>query len=58
MKNENKSWEELRNITPEKMTIALSVLEEIRQGKKVIDAIRHYPRTEEHTSELQSRQSN
>lgn len=43
MKNENKSWEELRNITPEKMTIALSVLEEIRQGKKVIDAIRHYP---------------
>lgn len=43
MKIENKTWEELRSVTPEKMAIALSVLEEIRQGRKIMDAIRRYP---------------
>ncbi len=43
MKIENKTWEELRSVTPEKMSIALLVLEEVRQGRKVIDAIRLYP---------------
>ncbi len=46
MKMKKKTWEELRSITPEKMEIALSVLEEIKQGEKVIDAIRRYPLSE------------
>lgn len=43
MKTDNKTWEELRSITPEKMAIAQQVLEEIKRGKGVLDAIRRYP---------------
>lgn len=43
MKSDNKTWEELRIVTPERMAVALSVLEEIRQGRKVLDAIRRHP---------------
>ncbi len=46
MKIDNKTWEELRSITPEKMATARSVLEEIRQGKTVIDAVRMHPLTD------------
>jgi hypothetical protein len=40
---ENQVWLEARKQTPEKMALARKVLEEIRDGRKVLDAVRHYP---------------
>ena len=40
---DNKNWLEQRNNTPERLAIAHLVLDEVRQGKKVIEAIRRHP---------------
>ncbi len=37
------SWLESRNYTPEKLSLAKKVLEEVRRGRKVVDALRRYP---------------
>jgi elongator complex protein 3 len=37
------NWLELRRYTPEKLALARKVLEEVRDGRPVIDALRHYP---------------
>jgi elongator complex protein 3 len=39
----NQDWLELRKHTPEKMATAREVLEEVRSGRKVSDAIRRHP---------------
>jgi len=38
-----KNWEQTHTITPEKLTLARQVLEEVRHGKAVMDALRHHP---------------
>jgi len=40
---DNQVWLEARKQTPEKMALARKVLEEIRAGRKVLDALRRYP---------------
>jgi elongator complex protein 3 len=40
---ENQDWLELRKHTPEKMAAARHVLEEVRAGRKVADAIHRHP---------------
>jgi elongator complex protein 3 len=37
------NWLELRKYTPEKLTVARQVLEEVRAGRKVADAVRLHP---------------
>jgi elongator complex protein 3 len=36
-------WQELRKCTPEKLALAHQVLEEVRQGRPVNEAVRRYP---------------
>ncbi len=43
MNRENKTWEEIKSITPEKLSIAKMVLSEIWRGSKVVDALRRHP---------------
>jgi len=38
-----KNWEQTHTMTPEKLTLARQVLEEVRHGKPVMDALRHHP---------------
>lgn len=40
---EQKSWYELRRYTPEKLALARLVLEEVRSGRKVNEAVRNHP---------------
>jgi len=40
---EGKSWVELHKFTPEKLDIARQVLDEVRSGREVVDAIRRFP---------------
>src|SRR3990170_4136300 len=36
-------WNRVREYTPEKMALARQVLEEVRAGRKVMEAVRRYP---------------
>ena len=38
-----KNWYALRRHTPEKIALARQVLEEVREGRKVVDALRRHP---------------
>ena len=38
-----KNWEQTHTMTSEKLTLARQVLEEVRHGKPVMDALRHHP---------------
>ncbi len=40
---EDKAWLEIRRHTPEKLALARKVLEEVRAGEKVLDALRRNP---------------
>ncbi|HSO27670.1 MAG TPA: tRNA uridine(34) 5-carboxymethylaminomethyl modification radical SAM/GNAT enzyme Elp3 [Anaerolineales bacterium] len=40
---ENENWAQVRAYTPERLKIARRVLDEVRAGKKVLDAIRLHP---------------
>jgi len=43
MEIEQPTWRELREYTPERLSQARKVLEEVRLGRKVADAIRRHP---------------
>jgi len=43
MESDQPTWSELREYTPERLSQARKVLEEVRLGRKVADAIRRYP---------------
>ncbi len=43
MSIDDQTWLELRKYTPEKLQVARIVLDEIRLGSKVADAVRHHP---------------
>jgi elongator complex protein 3 len=43
LKNDPPTWHELRQNTPEKLAIARQVLEHVRAGQAVVDAMRRYP---------------
>lgn len=43
MSKKKQSWQEAHALTPEKLTLARTVLDEIRQGSPVMKALRHYP---------------
>jgi elongator complex protein 3 len=43
---DQQSWLESRRYTPEKLAIARKVLEDVRAGRKVSDAVRSYPLTD------------
>jgi elongator complex protein 3 len=43
MNSNEQTWLELRKYTPEKLQVARIVLDEVRLGKKVADAVRHHP---------------
>jgi elongator complex protein 3 len=37
------AWQELRDYTPEKLSLARQALAEVRRGRKVLDVVRRYP---------------
>lgn len=39
----SKNWDEVRNLTPDKLLVARQVLEEVRAGGKVVEAVRRHP---------------
>jgi elongator complex protein 3 len=43
MKLDSQAWHKMRNYTPEKLILARQVLEEVRAGRKVIEAVGRYP---------------
>jgi elongator complex protein 3 len=43
MDSDNRNWLELRQYTPEKMLLARQVLEEVRSGSRVSEALRRHP---------------
>ena len=43
IEKQNRAWKEKRKYTPEMILLAGKVLEEVRSGTDVLDAIRHYP---------------
>jgi elongator complex protein 3 len=43
MDKKSQTWSELRKYTPEKWTVARQVLEEVRAGQPVADALRRHP---------------
>ena len=45
MSDKNQTWQELHRPTPEKLSQARRVLEEVRRGRPVADAIRRHPLT-------------
>ena len=46
MNSEQQTWHELRKYTPEKLALARKILDEIRAGSRVTDAIRRHPLTD------------
>jgi elongator complex protein 3 len=38
-----KRWRQTNSLTPNKLALAKQVIEEIRSGREVLDALRHYP---------------
>ena len=43
MKLDSQAWHKMRNYTPEKLILARQVLEEVRAGRKVVEAVGRYP---------------
>jgi elongator complex protein 3 len=41
--NPKKTWQEARNYTPEQVELSRRILEEMRAGASVLDAVRHHP---------------